>query len=295
MTEFVATLIAAPGNNAGLTAALAALTDAIDAPRIDWLAEGEAVDLAFEGAGDGNAPALARLVAAMPVDLVVQPAANRRKKLLVADMDSTMIGQECIDEVADFAGFKAEVAALTERAMAGEIAFAPALHERAALLAGLSIKTLGRVLAERITPMPGAGTLIATMRAHGATSLLVSGGFTAFAEPVGAMIGFDGVEANRLLVENGRLTGKVAEPVVGPEAKRTALERGAARLGLAREHTMAVGDGANDIAMVEVAGLGVAYHAKPKLAAIAAARVDHADLTALLYMQGYRREDFVTA
>ncbi|MCB1488062.1 MAG: phosphoserine phosphatase SerB [Bauldia sp.] len=290
MTEFVATLIAPPGSDAALEAALTALTAAIPAARTTWLGEGEAVDIAFEA---GDAPPLARLVQALPVDLVVQPAAHRRKRLLVADMDSTMIAQECIDELADYAGFRAEVASLTERAMAGEIAFAPALHERAALLTGLTLETLAEVLATRITTMAGARTLVATMRAHGAATVLVSGGFTDFAEPVGRLIGFDRVKANRLLVADGRLTGKVGEPVVGPDAKRETLEEEAARLAIPREETLAVGDGANDIAMVEAAGLGVAYHAKPKLAAIADARIDHADLTALLYMQGYRRSDFV--
>lgn len=293
MTDYVATLIAQPGNDPDLGAALAAVTQAVSSPRVTWLGEGEAVDVGFTTQANQSFGSLQNSVAGRPVDLIVQPTAHRRKTLLVADMDSTMIGQECIDELADYAGFKPQVAELTERAMLGEIDFESALHQRARLLAGLPLEIIAQVFEERITPNPGARTLIATMRAHNATTLLVSGGFTEFAEPVAAAIGFDAIRANQLLSENGELTGTVALPVLGPEAKRAALNEEAARLGIDIADTLAVGDGANDIAMVEAAGLGVAYHAKPKLAEVAAARIDHADLTGLLYLQGYRRADFV--
>jgi phosphoserine phosphatase len=228
------------------------------------------------------------------VDVVVQPVAHRRKKLFLADMDSTMIGQECIDELADYAGLKAHVAAITERAMRGEITFAPALRERVALLEGLPVSVVEEVLRDRIRLTPGARALVATMRAHGARTCLVSGGFTLFTDRVAAMIGFDEARANTLTVVDGhKLAGKVAEPIFGRDGKRAALLELRAELGLAREETMAIGDGANDLDMIAEAGLGVAYHAKPKVAEAAAARIDHGDLCALLYVQGYRREEFV--
>jgi phosphoserine phosphatase len=205
-----------------------------------------------------------------------------------------MIGQECIDELADYAGFKDRVAAITERAMRGEIAFAPALRERVALLRGLPAATVDSVIAERIRLNAGAATLVRTMRAHGAYTCVVTGGFTAFMKPLAKAIGFDEYRANTLLTDSaGRLTGEVAEPVLGREAKRDTLLALCARLRLSREQTLAVGDGANDIPMIEAAGLGVAYHGKPALREIAGALIDHGDLTALLYAQGYRREEFV--
>lgn len=207
-----------------------------------------------------------------------------------------MIGQECIDELADHVGLKAHVAAITERAMRGEIAFVPALRERVALLKGLPAAVIEQVIAERIRLTGGARTLIATMRAHGAYTCLVTGGFTLFAQKVAAMIGFDESRANTLLIgADGKLTGEVAEPVFGRDGKLETLHALTARLRLDPADTLAVGDGANDIAMIEAAGLGVAYHAKPKVAQAAAARIDHGDLTALLYLQGYRRADFVAA
>jgi phosphoserine phosphatase len=209
-------------------------------------------------------------------------------------MDSTMIGQECIDELADYAGFKARVAAITERAMRGEIEFEPALRERVALLKGLPAAVIGTVIAERIRLTPGGRTLVATMRANGAYTCIVSGGFTAFTSVIGAMIGFDENHANTLLVDvGGKLTGEVADPVLGREAKLHTLNALRERFRLGRDDTLAVGDGANDIPMVEAAGLGVAYHGKPALQQAAAARIDYGDLTALLYAQGYRREEFV--
>jgi phosphoserine phosphatase len=275
---------------------------------VDWLAPGVAVDIAFltddieddvdadakraflkELAGD-----LGDIVGGAPVDVVIGPQDGRRKKLLIADMDSTMIGQECIDELADYAGLKSRVAAITERAMRGEIAFAPALRERVALLKGLPASTIDTVIAERIRLTPGGPTLVATMRASGAYSCLVSGGFTAFTSKIAAMIGFDEHRANTLLIDAaGTLTGEVAEPVLGRQAKRDTLLSLRQRFGLAREATLAVGDGANDVAMVEAAALGIAFHGKPALTDVAAARIDHGDLTALLYAQGYRKEEFV--
>ena len=228
------------------------------------------------------------------LDVVVQPAANRRKKLFLADMDSTMIGQECIDELAAFAGLKEHVAAITERAMRGEIAFEPALRERVALLKGLPVTVIDEVLRDRISLTPGARALVATMRAHGAHAALVSGGFTLFTDRVAAMIGFDENRANKLTIVDGhKLAGTVAEPIFGRDGKRAALIELRDELGLAPHETMAVGDGANDLDMIAEAGLGVAYHAKPKVAEAAAARIDHNDLTALLYVQGYRSDEFV--
>jgi phosphoserine phosphatase len=232
----------------------------------------------------------------IPVDIVVQPAAKRRKKLMVADMDSTMIAQECIDELADLVGLKAHVSAITERAMRGEIAFEPALRERVALLKGLPVAAVDQLLATRITLTPGGPSLIATMRAHGAYTCLVSGGFTLFTQPVARMIGFDEQRANILaLAPNQTFAGTVGEPILGREAKLATLLDLAARQGIGLEETMAIGDGANDLAMLGAAGLGIAYHAKPAVAAAAHARIDYNDLSALLYVQGYRREEFAAA
>jgi phosphoserine phosphatase len=278
---------------------------------VDWLAPGVATDIAFlaeefEGASAGEADTLSRdlaqdirdIIGNAPVDVVIQPQdgpnAGRRKTLFLADMDSTMIGQECIDELADYAGFKDRVAAITERAMRGEIAFEPALRERVALLKGLPQSVIDEVIEQRIRLTPGGPTLVATMRAHGAYTCLVSGGFTAFTSKIAAKIGFDENHANTLLLDTqGSLAGTVAEPILGRDAKLATLNELSARLGLAREQTLAVGDGANDIPMIAAAGLGVAYHAKPAVKDAAAARIDHGDLTALLYAQGYRREEFV--
>jgi phosphoserine phosphatase len=255
-----------------------------------WIDEGDAADLGYSG--DARAARWA-LDALDGVDLVVQPAEPRWKRLFVADMDSTIIGQECIDELADYVGKKDYVAAITERAMRGEIAFAPALRERVALLKGLPRAIISEVIQKRITLTPGGRTLLATMRAHGAHTCLVSGGFTAFTETIAAMIGFHESRGNILRVgADGRLSGEVEEPILGADAKRAALHELRLRLGLKPEETLVAGDGANDLAMISEAGLGVAYHAKPKVAAAAAARVDHGDLTALLYAQGYHRDEF---
>jgi phosphoserine phosphatase len=225
--------------------------------------------------------------------VIVQPAAAREKKLLVADMDSTMITVECIDELADYAGIKAQIAEVTERAMRGELDFGAALDARVALLKDLEESAIDRCLAERVKLMPGAKALVRTMRARGATTILVSGGFTRFAEPVGVEIGFDRVIANVLEIGEARLTGTVTKPIVDSSTKETTLLNALAELGLTAELSMAVGDGANDLAMIRQAGLGVAYHAKPIVAAAAGARIDHGDLTALLYAQGIPRAEWV--
>jgi len=227
------------------------------------------------------------------VDVVAHPPGPREKKLLVADMDSTMIGQECIDELADYAGIKPQIAAITERAMQGELDFTAALRERVALLGGLNESAIGQCLVERVRPNPGAATLVRTMRARGATTLLVSGGFTAFAEPVGAMIGFERVEANVLEAKGGRLTGAVSGRIVDAAFKARALVEARDRLGIEPAAVMAVGDGANDAPMVVAAGLGIAYRAKPALAEVADARLDHHGLDALLWGQGITRADWV--
>ena len=229
----------------------------------------------------------------LALDVVVQPAAHRRKRLLVADMDSTMITVECIDELADYAGLKPQVAEVTERAMRGELDFEAALDARVGLLAGLEERAIDRCREDRVRITPGARALVRTMRAHGAYTLLVSGGFTRFAEPVADAIGFDRAMANVLIVEDGRLTGAVRRPIVGAEAKREALLAAAAELGIGLEEALAVGDGANDIPMIRAAGLGVAYRAKPALVEAADARIDYNDLTALLYAQGFSKSEWV--
>lgn len=252
-----------------------------------------ATDLIVRGLTAAAARAL--LEPALPhVDVVVQPSgAPRLKRLLVADMDSTMIRQECIDELADFAGLKAEIAAITERAMQGELDFASALEARVAALKGLAADAIDRCLAERIELMPGAQTLIATMKAKGARTVLVSGGFTAFTGPVAARIGFDRQVANLLHLADGMLAGTVGQPIVDSAVKRETLRAEQAALGLSAADTLAVGDGANDIPMLEAAGLGVAFHAKPRAAAAADAAIRVGDLTTLLWAQGLARAEWV--
>ena len=255
-----------------------------------WIDEDAAADIPFRSNPEA---ARAALWPTHQIDVVVQPMAGREKRLLVADMDSTMITVECIDELADYAGLKPKIAAITEAAMRGELDFAGALDARVALLKGLGADAIERCRAERVRLMPGARTLVQTMRARGATSVLVSGGFTAFAEPVGAEIGFDRVIANRLEIDGTALAGTVAKPIVDAATKLETLRAVRAELGLAEEATLAVGDGANDLAMIGEAGLGVAYRAKPVVAAAAMARVDHGDLTALLWTQGIARAEWV--
>ena len=275
-------------------AGLADLLPQAEAPV--WLEPEVAADIRFTAALDAL-PALNQALAAClgtaPIDIVLQPAADRRKALLLADMDSTMIGQECIDELADFAGLKQEVAGITERAMRGEVAFEPALRERVALLRGLPVSTVETVLADRITLTPGGTVLVRTMRANGAYCALVSGGFTLFTGPIAMRIGFDEHRSNELQLDGDRLAGRVSEPILGREAKLERLLALRAARGLPPSAVIAVGDGANDLAMLGEAGLGVAFHAKPAVAAAAHARIDHNDLEALLFIQGYSRSEFV--
>jgi phosphoserine phosphatase len=254
-----------------------------------WVEEGEAIDLQF-----GRDPDAARTVLeGQGYDVVVQPAEDRRKKLIVADMDSTMITVECIDELADYAGIKAQIAAVTEAAMRGELDFGEALDARVALLKGLDEGVIAQCLAERVKIMPGARELVRTMRGWGATAILVSGGFTRFAEPVAAEIGFTRAIANVLEIADGKLTGTVTKPIVDASTKLATLSEAVLDLGLSRAETLAVGDGANDLAMITQAGLGVAYHAKPVVAAAASARIDHGDLSTLLFAQGVARRDWI--
>jgi phosphoserine phosphatase len=255
-----------------------------------WIEDEKACDLLFSLGEDAARMALEGTLEA--TDVVVQPEAERRRRLLVADMDSTMIEVECIDELADYAGLKAEVAAITERAMRGELDFEDALRARVGLLKGLDAAAIERCRAERVRLTPGARALVRTMRRGGAATVLVTGGFTAFAEPVAAEIGFETLLANRLQVAKGRLTGEVEGPIVGAATKRQALLDALARHGLEATASMAIGDGANDVPMLEAAGLGVAYHAKPAAAAAARARIVHNDLTALLYAQGFARDEW---
>src|SRR5436190_615740 len=298
--SLVATLICNPANPALDTTIVDGALAVLPSPgTAQWLFDEVAVDIPFDyqvKSPDDIKTIETRLQKArgdLPIDIVVQPAAFRRKKLFLADMDSTMIGQECIDELADFAGLKAHVAAITERAMRGEIEFEPALRERVALLKGLPVSVVDEVLKNRITPTPGGREVVATMRAHGAWTCLISGGFTLFTNAVAAMIGFQENRANQLLVADGKLTGEVAEPILGRAAKLATLVELRESFDLDGIDTLVVGDGANDLGMIQQAGLGVAYHAKPAVAAAAAARIDHGDLTALLYAQGYRRDEFV--
>jgi len=298
MTTHVATLIAAPHTLTLKDAAVARARAALPASAaVVWLDPGIAADINFTPTGKGDGRRLADDVRAAldsaAVDVVVQPLAHRRKRLFLADMDSTMIGQECIDELADHAGLKTHVAAITERAMRGEIEFEPALRERVALLKGLAASVVDDVIANRITLTPGGRTLVATMRANGAHTCLVSGGFTLFTDRIAAMIGFDENRANALMVADGKFAGTVAEPILGKNAKLATLQELQGRLGLKREDTMAIGDGANDIPMIEAAGLGIAFHGKPVVAQAAQAQINHGDLTALLYIQGYRRDQFI--
>ena len=254
-----------------------------------WIDEGDAADLRFSGDVKTARWALAALEG---VDVVVQPDEPRWKRLFVADMDSTIIGQECIDELADYAGLKDKVARITERAMQGELDFPGALRERVRLLAGLDQRELSRCLDERVHVTAGAETLVQTMRAGGASCLLVSGGFLSFANPIAEAVGFDRVKANRLVFVGGKLSGEVGDPIVDAMSKQEALIEAREQLGLKREDVLAVGDGANDKLMIEEAGLGIAYKAKPTLAEVADAELKHHGLDALLWVQGVRRRDW---
>jgi phosphoserine phosphatase len=292
--DTVLVAIARPGSaalDAGAVRMIAALADG----PLRWLAPAEALEIALRRVPPGLEAALRGALGPRPVDIALVPARNRRKRLLVADMDSTVIGQECIDELAAVAGAGEAVRSITVRAMAGELAFEESLRARVALLAGLPERVIADLLEQRITLTPGAATLTATMRANGAATALVSGGFTAFTGPVAKRAGFAIHRANRLVIADGRLAGTVEEPVLGRAAKVEALDEIAAAFGLARTDALAVGDGANDIALLEAAGLGVALHGKEKVRAAADVRIDHGDLTALLHLQGYARDEFVAA
>ncbi|WP_421858003.1 phosphoserine phosphatase SerB [Oricola sp.] len=295
----IVTLIAAPAGGKLDEALVACATARLPDAREIWLHPDYVTEVVCDA--DIDVADMARLRAELeqvakgsPVDMAVhtaQPDA-RRKKILIADMDSTMIQQECIDELAAEAGIGEHIASVTARAMRGEIGFEESLRDRVACLKGLPLTVIDTVIAERIALMPGGPDLVRTMRANGAWCALISGGFIDFTSRIAARIGFQEHRANRLLYEDGVLTGKVAEPILGRQAKADALREIAAKLGLDPVDALAVGDGANDLAMLSLAGMGVALHAKPKVAEQADIRIDHNDLTALLYLQGYRRDEF---
>ena len=287
----IATLIAAGRlDDRTIDRALGLLREIDPGARFDrWIDEGDAADLAF--AGDFKAARWA-LSSLGDVDVAVQPAEPRWRRLLVSDMDSTIIDQECIDELADYAGLKDQVARITERAMQGEVDFTSALRERVRLLAGLDQRELAHCLHERVGVTAGAKTLVQTMRAGGASCLLVSGGFLCFAEPIARTVGFDRVRANRLVFAGGKLSGEIGDPIVDAMAKRDALIEARGELGLGPDDVLAVGDGANDSLMIEEAGLGIAFRAKPALAKVADAELRHHGLDALLWVQGVSRRDW---
>lgn len=291
---FVATLIAAGKLTGEVVREAIDRLDAtgheVGAPH--WIDQGDAADIFFQGSLVSARAELAKMDHGA-LDVVVQPLGDRTKKLIIADMDSTMITVECIDELADYAGIKPQIAAITERAMRGELDFRAALIERVGLLGGMAEATIAECRAERVRLTRGARTLVQTMKAHGAWSVLVSGGFLPFAAPVAEAIGFDKVVANELEIAGGKLTGKVAEPIVDSSAKLETLRAEAAARGLALADTLAVGDGANDIPMITSAGLGIGYHPHPAAAAAADAAIRHHDLTALLWAQGYARRQWV--
>ncbi|MDF0601304.1 phosphoserine phosphatase SerB [Psychromarinibacter sp. C21-152] len=289
----VATLIASPDRRTLDPALCDSLRNAWGGGDLQWLSPDEAAEFELPEV-PANRWEVWEECQRMGVDLAVQPAEGRRKRMLLADMDSTLIRQECIDELAAEAGIGPQVAEITARAMNGELEFEGALRERVALLKGLPESIVDTVLANRITYMPGGRVLVATMKAHGAFAMLVSGGFTAFAARVAAALGFDAHRANDLIVEDGTLTGRVAEPILGRDAKVEALEMQTGRLGIAKADVLAVGDGANDLGMLGLAGMGVALHAKPTVQEKCELRVNHGDLSALLFLQGYARDEFVT-
>lgn len=290
---FVATLITDPAGRPLDPALAEALRNAWGGGDLLWLAPDVAAEFPVAAIPE-NAEAVWQDLQHQQVDLVLQPTDGRRKSMLLADMDSTMIRQECIDELAAEAGVVDQVAPITARAMNGELEFEAALSERVALLKGVDAAIVDRVLDTRISYMPGGAALVATMKAHGGHAALVSGGFTAFTTRVAADLGFDEHRANTLRISDGRLTGEVAQPILGRDAKVSALREITAQLGIGPADVIAVGDGANDLGMLGLAGSGVALHAKPAVQARAKIRVNHGDLTALLYIQGYRADEFVT-
>lgn len=288
---FVATLLTDPARPVLERVTVESLRNAWGGGDAVWLDPGVAAEFGLEALPE-NRWEVWQGLQGIGVDLVIQPAAGRRKRLLIADMDSTMIQQECIDELADEAGVGAHVAGITARAMNGELDFEAALRERVGLLKGLPEAVIAGVIRDRITLMPGGRALVATMKAQGGYAALVSGGFTAFTGAIAGVLGFDENRANTLLIESGVLTGEVGLPILGRAAKVQALEEISARLGITPAEAIAVGDGANDLGMLGLAGAGVALHAKPSVQAECDIRVNHGDLTALLYLQGYAREEF---
>ncbi|MEM9104474.1 MAG: phosphoserine phosphatase SerB [Pseudomonadota bacterium] len=291
----VATLITHPSNPVLTPELIERAVAGLSVSSTDWLAPGIACDVELPDgvSGEDAKQTLAQNMADQPVDIVIQETDSRRKDLLIADMDSTMIGQECVDELAAEAGVYDHVAAITARAMNGEIEFESAMSERVALLKGLNLSVVDDVLKNRISLTSGGRTAVATMKANGAYTALVSGGFTLFTGPISRMLGFDEHRANILGHSDGKLDGTVVEPVLGRQSKVDALNELTRARGWSTDQAMAVGDGANDLGMLHLAGSGVALHAKPRVAAEAKIRIDHGDLTALLYMQGYRQSDFV--
>lgn len=288
--DHVLTLIAGSPLDTGIAARIRSALDALGADTLsaDWLSPGRACDIPFANLAPGQAEAAARAhLGEAPVDVVAQPVAERRKRLLVADMDSTMVTGETLDELAGHAGLKDHIAAITRRAMNGEIDFIAALTERVALLKGLSVAAIDHTLAG-IEETPGAAALVRTMRAHGAYTVLVSGGFRQFTAAIAARLGFDADRGNALEISDGALTGRLLPPVIDARGKLAALVAIASEHSLPLSRALAVGDGANDLEMIRAAGLGVAFRAKPVVAELAAVRIDHNDLTALLYLQGYR-------
>ena len=289
---FIATLLTNPNTPVLDRVVVESLRNAWGGGDAIWLDPGVAAEFAVESMPDNRWQVWDGLQS-IGIDLVIQPAVGRKKWLLIADMDSTMIQQECIDELADEAGVGAHVAGITARAMNGELDFEDAVRERVGLLAGLPESVIAQVIRDRITLMPGAAVLLATMKANGAYAALVSGGFTAFTRHIAQVLGFDENRANTLVVAEGRLTGKVADPILGRAAKVLALQEISQRLAITPDEAIAVGDGANDLGMLGLAGAGVALHAKPSVQAECDIRVNHGDLTALLYLQGFARTEFV--
>jgi phosphoserine phosphatase len=290
--DSVIILIAAPGSRA-IDPALAKSVGDVTAARPQWLHEAEALQFTMPSVSAAARTEIAELVKDRSIDVAVLPAENRRKRLLIADMDSTMIGQECIDELGALAGVGERIKAITARAMKGELDFDSALKARLALMKGLPESAIATILKERISFTPGGRMLVATMKAHGAYAALVSGGFVQFTGHVATELGFDEHRANQLIIDKGELTGSVREPILGKDAKLSALHELARKLRLSLADTLAVGDGANDIPMLKDAGLGVALHAKPKVQEAVSVSINHGDLTALLYLQGYRHKEFV--
>jgi phosphoserine phosphatase len=289
--DSVVILIAAPGSRA-ISPAVARAVSQLTGSGLEWLHDDEALQSSVTAGAQGIGTELQQLVKDRPIDIAIVAEGNRRKRLLVADMDSTMIGQECIDELGALAGAGDQIRAITAGAMRGELDFEAALKARLTLVKDLPQDAIGRILKERITFTPGGRALVATMKANGAYAVLVSGGFVQFTGHVAKQLGFDEHRANELLIENGRLTGGVREPILGKDAKLAALRAIARNRGIGLADTLAVGDGANDIPMLQASGLGVALHAKPKVREAASVSIMHGDLTALLYLQGYRRAEF---